>query len=97
MVDDSMDINRELMLDGNAVAGVLYEIFGREMTLVPAKCAHCGNVTEMGALWTFGKDMGIVMRCPACENVLIRIVETLDKTYIEARGVEAICLSRSDL
>ena len=37
------DVNQELMLDANAVAGVLQEIFGVEMTAAPAECAHCGQ------------------------------------------------------
>ena len=36
-MDETTDINRELMLDANATAGVLYEIFGTEMTASPTE------------------------------------------------------------
>ena len=35
-MEEITDINRELMLDANATAGLLYEIFGTEMTASPA-------------------------------------------------------------
>ena len=31
-------------LDANAVAGMLTEIFGTEMTSVPSQCAHDGGL-----------------------------------------------------
>ena len=31
-------------LDGNAIAGTLFEHFGTEMTTTIGACAHCGNV-----------------------------------------------------
>src|SRR5690349_2817687 len=42
-MEETTDINRELMLDANATAGLLYEIFGTEMTASPTECANCGN------------------------------------------------------
>ena len=37
-MEETIDINRELMLDANATAGLLYEIFGVEMTAAPTEC-----------------------------------------------------------
>jgi len=86
-VDDvQSDVNRELMLDGNAVAGKLQDIFGLEMTANPTECAHCGNVSEIGGLLAFTQAPGAVLRCPTCENVMLRIVETPDAIYLDARG-----------
>lgn len=81
-----MDTNLELMLDGNALAGMLYDIFGAEMTSTPAECANCGNVAEMGALLAFTHAPGMVLRCPTCESIVLRFVETPDAIYLDARG-----------
>ncbi|MGE5250545.1 MAG: DUF6510 family protein [Bacteroidota bacterium] len=81
-----LDINRELMLDGNAAAGALQEIFGVEMTAAPTECAHCGNQGEIGSLLAFTRGPGIVLCCSACEKVMIRIVQTPEGTYLDARG-----------
>jgi hypothetical protein len=81
-----MDTNLELMLDGNALAGMLYDVFGAEMTSTPAECASCGNVAEMGALLAFTHAPGMVLRCPTCESIVLRMVETPDAIYLDARG-----------
>jgi hypothetical protein len=88
------DINREMMLDGNAVAGVLRDIFVAEMTVSPTQCAGCGREGEMGTLLAFTQSPGIVLRCPACESVMVRIVETPDAIYLDARGAVYLRLQR---
>jgi len=95
-VDDvQSDMNREMMLDGNAAAGVLQDIFALEMTASPTECAHCGNVGEIGTLWAFTQAPGTVLRCPVCENIMLRIVETPDSIYLDARGAVYLRLERS--
>jgi hypothetical protein len=37
-------------LDANAVAGMLVEIFGTEMTAVASRCAHCGNTPPISTM-----------------------------------------------
>ena len=85
-MQETTDINRELMLDANATAGLLYEIFGHEMTAAPTECANCGNEAEIGTLLAFTHGPGIILRCSACENVVLRIVQTPEAIYLDARG-----------
>jgi len=93
-MEDTTDINHELMLDANATAGLLNEIFGAEMTAEPTECANCGNEGEVGTLLAFTHGPGIVLRCSACENVMIRIVQTPDATYLDARGAVYLRIKR---
>ena len=86
MKNDELDMNTALMVDGNAVAGQLQQIFGRDMTMAKARCAGCVRDTEMGALMAFTRGPGIVLRCPACQAAIARIVETPTAIYLEARG-----------
>ncbi len=88
------DLNHSLMLDGNAVAGVLNEIFALEMTANPVECASCGHEGEMGTLLAFMQAPGIVLRCPACENIILRIVQTPDAFYLDFRGAVYLRLNR---
>ena len=85
-MDDDADMNMALMVDGNAVAGRLEQIFGRDMTTAVARCAGCANDAEMGALIAFTRGPGVVLRCPACRAVIARIVETTTAVYLDARG-----------
>ena len=93
-MEEIADINHELMLDANAAAGLLFEIFGTEMTASPTECAHCGNQDEIGALLAFTQGPGIVLRCPTCENVILRIVQTPEAIYLDARGAVYLRLTR---
>jgi uncharacterized protein DUF6510 len=93
-MEETTDVNRELMLDANATAGLLYEIFGVEMTASPTECAHCGNEDEMGTLLAFTQGPGIVLRCSTCENVVLRIVQTPEAVYLDARGAVYLRLAR---
>ena len=88
------DINRELMLDANAAAGLLNEIFGVEMTASPTECAHCGNEGEVGELLAFTHGPGIILRCSTCENVVLRIVQTPNEIILDARGAVYLRLAR---
>ena len=88
------DINRNLMVDANAVGGLLQEIFGEEMTAAPAECANCGNVAELGTLLAFTQGPGAVLRCAACEGIVLRIVQTPDATLLDARGAVYIRMAR---
>jgi hypothetical protein len=93
MEEETFDLNRALMLDGNAAAGLLQEVFGLEMTANPAECANCGNVSEMGGLLAFTQAPGLVLRCPACEAVMVRLVQTPRGTYLDARGATYVRLA----
>ncbi|HVN53684.1 MAG TPA: DUF6510 family protein [Anaerolineaceae bacterium] len=83
-----------MMLDGNALAGTLQEIFSVEMTTADIQCAACGRRGEMGSLWAFTQAPGVVLRCPTCHNILLRIVVAPDRYYIEARGAAHFCIPR---
>jgi Family of unknown function (DUF6510) len=76
----------ESVLDGNAVAGILAATFGTEMTDVPGECAHCATVSVVATLRAYTRAPGIVLRCPACSGVVLRIVETPTATLVDARG-----------
>ena len=93
-MQETRDINRELMLDANATAGLLFEIFGVEMTASPTECANCGNEAEIGTLLAFTQGPGIILRCSACENVVLRIVQTPEAIYLDARGAVYLRLAQ---
>ncbi|HEX8918607.1 MAG TPA: DUF6510 family protein [Chloroflexota bacterium] len=77
-------------LDGNAMAGLLEEIFPFEATTVSALCAGCGSMDVLGKEIVYADAPGMVMRCAHCENVLIRVVHGGGRYWLDMRGV--ICL-----
>ncbi len=80
----------DLRLDGNAVGGLLGEIFALEMTGASGCCARCGAVEQVGALVAYVHAPGVVIRCPHCESVLMRIVRGRDRYWLDLRGVRYV-------
>jgi len=77
------------MLDGNAIAGLLHDVFGSEMTEATGTCVHCGKNAQVGAALVF-RSAGVVMRCPHCRNVLAKIVERRTQTCVDLSGLTAM-------
>jgi uncharacterized protein DUF6510 len=96
MDSETNDVTRQMMLDGNAVAGELASLFGIEMTVNDAQCAHCGQVHAVGAMLAFTQAPGIVLRCPSCEAVMLRIVRTPRGTYVDVRGAAYLRMPAGD-
>jgi len=61
-------------LDGNAVAGLLAEALGEDITAVERRCEDCGTVREIGAYRAY-LGAGVVLRCPGCGSPGLRVVE----------------------
>jgi hypothetical protein len=78
-----------LMLDGNAVAGVLQEVFAVEMTTALGTCGTCGATEPIGALHVY-RGAGIVLRCPHCDNVIGKIVEDDTRMWISLSGARNV-------
>jgi Family of unknown function (DUF6510) len=80
-------------LDGNAAAGLLAEVFTAEATTAVVTCAGCGASGPLGAAVAYISDMGTVVRCATCTEVLIRGAEIRDRVVVDMRGAAAISLS----
>lgn len=80
----------EAKLDGNAIGGLLREIFTMEMTVAEATCASCGAVNIVGRVDVYMKAPGVVVRCPGCEQVLMRIVRGGGRYWVDMRGTRCL-------
>jgi hypothetical protein len=83
-----------LMLDGNAAAGLLQEVFAVEMTTAVGTCATCGASEAVGATHLY-RGAGIVLRCPHCDNTLLKIVTDDTRVWIAFPGVRALAIPRT--
>lgn len=78
-----------LMLDGNAVAGLLQEVFAVEMTTAIGTCGTCGATEAVGAIHVY-RGAGIVLCCPHCDNVLVKIVKDDERVWMGFPGVRTL-------
>jgi hypothetical protein len=79
-------------LDGNAIGGLLAEVFGREMTLAEATCGSCGTRGVVAEVHVYERAPGAVARCPNCEAVLLVVVERRGQFCVDLGGVAALDL-----
>ena len=86
LADTREDPALELTLDGSAVGGLLAAAFGRDVTSAEERCAHCGTVSVIATMRVYARGPGVVVRCPACTDVVVRIVETPRGFRVDASG-----------
>lgn len=77
-------------LDGNALAGALYEVFGNEMTTVTGICRSCHTPSLIAELRVYIRAPGAVARCPHCGSVVFVLVETRGAQHAHLDGVELL-------
>ncbi|WP_088348577.1 MULTISPECIES: DUF6510 family protein [Rhodomicrobium] len=77
-------------LDGNAAAGLLGEMFWRDMTTATGICAGCGSEGPFAEARLFASAMGSVLRCPHCDNVLLRAARTPRGVWLDMQGFRSL-------
>lgn len=76
------------LLDGNAIAGDLLAVFGREMTAVVGRCLNCGTASAVADLCVYPRAPGPVVRCPSCHAVVIVLVTIGDDCTVHLPALE---------
>jgi hypothetical protein len=77
-------------LDGNAIGGLLHEIFGADMTTATGVCGSCGASSKVAELVVYLNAPGTVVRCRSCSSVLMVFARIRDKTCVDLRGLAAL-------
>jgi hypothetical protein len=77
-------------LDGNAIGGLLLEVFGAELTTATGTCAGCGATAQVAELVVYLQAPGTVVRCRSCDNALMVIVDVRGRRCVDLRGLSAL-------
>jgi Family of unknown function (DUF6510) len=77
-------------LDGNAIGGMLYHVFGAEMTMAEAECGHCGARGPLAECEVYLGGPGVVVRCRVCHKVVMVLVEVRDVMCVDLRGLSSL-------
>lgn len=72
-------------LDGNAIAGPLFNYFGTEMTTATGSCRHCGASAQIAELRVYARVPGTVVRCHRCGQVVMVIIDIRDHLRVDTR------------
>lgn len=76
-----------MSLDGNAIAGLLAEIFAADMTSAMATCAACGAVRPVANTTVYLRAPGTVVRCRTCDSILIVVTTVRGRNCVDLSGV----------
>lgn len=83
----------ETWTDGNSIGGALRDVFSVDMTGATGRCAGCGNSGPLAEGRIFSHSPGLVLRCPACGEALLRLVRAPGRAWLDVRGLEYIELA----
>ena len=83
----------EMKLDGNAIGGLLIEVFGRDLTGSMGVCASCGARGDVATLDVYMRAPGIVGRCRSCEAVMLKIVRSESRIWLDLSGTGTLEIS----
>jgi hypothetical protein len=82
-----------LWLDGNALAGLLQELFATELTDAPHGCRSCGAVRAIGAHRLY-RGAGLVLRCPVCSDIALVVATAPNGRVVHLAGTWRMEISR---
>ena len=74
-------------LDGNAIGGLLIDVFGAEMTGVIGTCGYCGDTGPVAGLVVYRQAPGTVARCRVCGAILMVFVTVRSMTCVDLTGM----------
>jgi hypothetical protein len=77
-------------VDGNAIGGLLHEVFGTEMTAAPSVCGTCGAARPVAELTVYVRAPGTVVRCRSCDSLLMVFVRVRDRVCVDLQGLAAL-------
>ena len=85
-----MDALEDSVLDGNAIGGMLIEVFGEEMTTAVGICGKCGTRGQVAEMAVYRRSWARVVRCRVCDNVLMVFVAIGGVTCVDLRGLASL-------
>ncbi len=77
-------------VDGNAIGGLLQEVFGTEMTDADSVCGGCGAAHRVAELAVYLRAPGTVVRCRSCDGVLMVFVKAHGRICVDLMGLAAL-------
>jgi Zn finger protein HypA/HybF involved in hydrogenase expression len=80
----------DMKLDGNAIGGLLREIFTMEMTGAEGTCSTCGAVHAVGEVVVYMNAPGVVVRCPSCGAVQMKLVKGRGRYWLDLSGIRCL-------
>jgi DNA-directed RNA polymerase subunit RPC12/RpoP len=70
------DTVESVIVDGNAVAGMLSEVLRGEATLLQLTCGSCGTGSILAEALVELDEVGAIVRCRSCTHTMLTLLRT---------------------
>jgi hypothetical protein len=74
-------------LDGNVLAGTLWQVFRPDITAASGRCGGCGLVGPVAGLSVYTDAPGTVARCARCGQVNLQVVQSPSDLWLNTTGL----------
>ena len=68
--------NATSVVDGNAAAGILSEVFTGDVTRMLAECGGCGSVAPLAEAVVEIDETAAIVRCRGCTHTLVTVLRS---------------------
>jgi flavoprotein len=68
--------NATWVVDGNAAAGILSEVFTGDVTRILAECGGCGSVAPFAVAVVEIDETAAIVRCRGCTHTLVTVLRS---------------------
>ena len=66
--------NAAVVLDGNAAAGILSEVFAGDVTMIIGVCGVCGAIAPLAETVVELDEAAAIVRCRSCTHTLVTVL-----------------------
>jgi DNA-directed RNA polymerase subunit RPC12/RpoP len=89
------DTVESVIVDGNAVAGMLAEVLRSDATLLQLTCGTCGSRSILAEALVELDEVGAIVRCRACTHTMLTLLRKPDGVTLRIGKLE-LALPRTD-
>jgi hypothetical protein len=85
-MNSPIDTSGESALDGSAAAGPFADVFAGDVSAAVVTCGGCRSSAVFAEQHAYLGAPGTVLRCPGCDHVLARVVQTPTEVWLDLSG-----------
>ncbi|PRB14829.1 DUF6510 family protein [Microbacterium sp. MYb62] len=77
-------------VDGNAIAGMLWDLFGADVTALVGTCGGCGSLAAFAEAVVELDRHAAIVRCRTCTRTLFTVLQSPDGTSMRVGLLHAV-------
>jgi len=82
--------NARSVVDGNAIAGLLAELFAQDMTAMDGECGGCGARAPLANSVVELDEVAAIVRCRSCTHTLFTVLRDGERLRLRIGSLVAL-------